>query len=496
MNKIFIIALALCGLATSCSQDEGIETNGQSKKVEVIATIGEAIQAKAVNGDKGGMSYNKFEPADKIGFYAKGGLAAENKELTTNNGTSFSNSELQWTNAAATNVFAYYPYSEDASQIDIWREAVDGKPWKAGFEDLLATDVTASIKEGTAISLGFKHKFAMLAITRGNGFNALKEGTEKTMKITLNKNVAKTAAITTSGNSYSITLSESTEGQNKAAISSLETTTSGNTEYIILPVGTIDGTAIDLASITLNNNAGREITIDYRIDNKDNGVTTGLVAGKIYNIKVIMRDNQAVVDPAEIIQWDEEEISIPKPKGISSITDLTEWAGAYNGTKSGKDETKLLELGTKDEKGKWTFLLLEDLDFSSSQEEDKKVFGGITNFTDTFDGQGHTITGLTIKEAAAGVSDEFPTGFVRTLGATGIIKQLKLKDVLIYGKSNVGAFAGTATEGATIENCQVLGNSIVYGTSNVGGIAGSGNPTTWTGNLIESSVFVSKTTNE
>lgn len=496
MNKIFIIALALCGLATSCSQDEGIETNGQSKKVEVIATIGEAIQAKAVNGDKGGMSYNSFEKDDQIGFYAQGGLEATNEVLTASTKNSFSNPELQWTNAAATNVFAYYPYSANASQIDIWREAVDGKSWKAGFEDLLATDVTASIKEGTAISLKFKHKFAMLAITRGNGFNALKEGTEKTMKITLNKKVAKTAAITTSGNSYSITLSESTEGQNKAAVSPLETTTSGNTEYIILPVGTIDDKAIDLASITLKNNAGREITIDYRIDNKDNGVTIGLVAGKIYNIKVIMRNNQAVINPAEIIQWDEEEISIPKPKGISNITNLTEWAGAYNGTDSKKDETKLAEFGTRDDTGKWTFLLLNDLDFTQEAEEAKKVFGGITNFTDTFDGQGHTITGFIINEAKTGTSDEFPTGFVRTLGATGIIKQLKLKDVLIYGKSNVGAFAGTATDGATIENCQVLGNSIVYGTSHVGGIAGSGNQTTWTGNLIESSVFVSKTTNE
>lgn len=488
MNKIFIIALALCGLATSCSQDEEIETNGQSKKVEVIATIGEAIQAKAVNGDKGGMSYNSFEKDDQIGFYAKGGLAAENKELTTNNGTSFSNSELQWTNAAATNVFAYYPYSANASQIDIWREAVDSKPWKAGFEDLLATDVTASIKEGTAISLKFKHKFAMLAITRGNGFNALKKGTEKTMKITLNKKVAKTAAITTNGGSYSITLT-----QNNDAVSPLETTTKNSTEYIILPVGTIDNKAIDLKSITLKNNADREITIDYRIDNKDNGNTIGLVAGKIYNIKVIMRDNQAVVDPAEIIQWDEEEISIPKPKGISDITTLTEWAGAYNKTEGGKDETKLAEFGTKDDEGKWTFLLLEDLDFTKLKESEK-AFGGINKFTDIFDGQGHTITGFTIKEANA--ADEFPTGFVRTLGATGVIKQLKLKDVLIYGKSNVGAFAGTATDGATIENCQVLGNSIVYGTSHVGGIAGSGNQTTWTGNLIESSVFVSKTTNE
>lgn len=490
MNKLVIIALALCGLATSCSQDESIETNSQGKRVEVIATIGEAIQAKAANGDKGSMSYNKFEKEDKIGFYAKGGLDATNKELTSSNGGSFSNPELQWTNAPATNVFAYFPYSEDANQIDIWRETEGSKPWKEGFEDLLATDVTAKINEGTAISLRFKHKFAMLAITRGKGFN---NATEKTMKITLNKNVAKTAAITTTDNGYSITLTE--ENTNASAVSPLETTTNGNTEYIILPVGTISNTAIDLKSITLKNNAGRDITIDYQIDNKDNGKTTGLVAGKIYNIKVIMRDNQAVVDPAEIIQWDEEEIIIPKPKGISTIQNLKDWAAAYNGTSNKKDETKLAEFGTRDNNGKWTFLLLEDLVFTNVAEEDKK-FGGIQTFTDIFDGQGHTITGFTIKEAETGTADEFPTGFARTLGAAGIIKQLKLKDVLIYGKTNVGAFAGKAEADAIIENCQVLGNSIVYGTSHVGGIAGFGNQGTWTGNLIEPSVFVSKTPNE
>lgn len=424
MNKLVIIALALCGLATSCSQDESIETNSQSKRVEVIATIGEAIQAKAANGDKGGMSYNKFEKGDKIGFYAIGGLNATNKELTSSNGGSFSNPELQWTNAAATNVFAYFPYSENAGQIDIWRKTKSDKPWKEGFEDLLATDVTAKINEGTAISLRFKHKFAMLAITRGKGFD---NATEKTMKITLNKNVAKTAAIT----GHNITL---TEEIIKSAVSPLETTTNGNTEYIILPVGTISDTAIDLKSITLKNNAGRDITIDYRIDNKDNGKTTGLVAGKIYNINVIMRDNQAVVDPAEIIQWDEEEIIIPKPKGISTIQNLKDWAAAYNKTEDGKDETKLADFGTIDNNGKWTFLLLEDLDFTKETEDDKK-FGGILNFTDIFDGQGHTITGFTIKEAGSGTADEFPTGFVRTLGTTGIIKQLKLKDVLIISKT-------------------------------------------------------------
>lgn len=485
MNKLVIIALALCGLATSCSQDESIETNSQGKRVEVIATIGEAIQAKAANGDKGGISYNKFETEDKIGFYAKGGLDATNKKLTSSNGGSFSNPELQWTNAAATNVFAYFPYSEDASKIDIWRDTKDSKPWKAGFEDLLATDVTAKINEGTAISLRFKHKFAMLAITRGKGFD---NATEKTMKITLNKNVAKTAAIITNGTGYNITL---TEDNSQDPVSPLETTTNVNTEYIILPVGTISDAAIDLKSITLKNNAGRDITIDYRIDNKDNGKTTGLVAGKIYNIKVIMRDNQAVVDPAEIIQWDEEEIIIPKPKGISTIQNLKDWAAAYNGTTNKKDETRLAEFGTRDNNGKWTFLLLEDLDFTSVAEENQK-FGGIQTFTDIFDGQGHTITGFTIKEAETGTADEFPTGFVRTLGTAGIIKQLKLKDVLIYGKTNVGAFAGKAEAGATIENCQVLGNSIVYGTADVGGIAGSGNQDTWTGNLIEPSVFVSK----
>lgn len=485
MNKLVIIALALCGLATSCSQDESIETNSQSKRVEVIATIGEAIQAKAANGDKGGMSYNKFEKGDKIGFYAKGGLDATNKELTSSNGGSFSNPKLQWTNAPATNVFAYFPYSEDASKIDIWRDTKDSKPWKAGFEDLLATDVTAKINEGTAISLRFKHKFAMLAITRGKGFD---NATEKTMKITLNKNVAKTAAIITNDTGYNITL---TEDNSQDPVSPLETTTNGNTEYIILPVGTISDAAIDLKSITLKNNAGRDITIDYRIDNKDNGKTTGLVAGKIYNIKVIMRDNQAVVDPAEIIQWDEEEIIIPKPKGISTIQNLKDWAAAYNGTENGKDETKLADFGTKANNGKWTFLLLEDLDFTSVAEENQK-FGGIQTFTDIFDGQGHTITGFTIKEAETSTADEFPTGFVRTLGTAGIIKQLKLKDVLIYGKTNVGAFAGKAEAGATIENCQVLGNSIVYGTSHIGGIAGFGNQDTWTGNLIEPSVFVSK----
>lgn len=486
MNKRSIIALAFCGLITSCSQkEEIIETDNQNKTVEVIATIGEAVKARAVNGDKGKMSYNSFETEDQIGFYAEGGLRAENEILTSQKENSFSNSELQWTNAPATNVFAYYPYSSDATQIDIWRERQSGKLWKDGFEDVLATDVILSVQEGIAIGLNFKHQFAMLAITRGEGFSSAKE---KTMKITLNKQVAKTAAISFNKGKYSITLNK--DGDTPAY---LETTSNDNIEYIILPVGTIDNVAIDLQSITLKNDAGREITIDYRIDNKNNGKTTGTVANKIYNIKVMMRNNQAVVDPAEIVQWDKEEISIPEPLGIKSIQDLNEWAAAYNGTDGKKDNTKLEGFGKKDTNGKWCFLLLEDLDFSTLKEGNKS-FSGITEFSDTFDGQGHTITGFTIQEMKDGAS--FPTGFIRTLTKTGIIKRLKLNDVLIYGKSNVGAFAGTAQEKARIDSCGVLGNSIVYGTKNVGGIAGNGEQSTWKENRIEPGVFISKTTNE
>ena len=90
----------------------------------------------------------------------------------------------------------------------------------------------------------------------------------------------------------------------------------------------------------------------------------------------------------------------------------------------------------------------------------------IQGYAGTFDGNGKTITGLTINQSA---TDN--VGLFASIAEGGTVKNLKLDDVDITAGSNVGAVAGLNR--GTIENCSVSGS--VTGSSNnscVGGIAG------------------------
>ena len=90
----------------------------------------------------------------------------------------------------------------------------------------------------------------------------------------------------------------------------------------------------------------------------------------------------------------------------------------------------------------------------------------IPKFAGTFDGNGKTITGLTINQSA---TDN--VGLFASIKVEGTVKNLKLDKVNVTANSNVGAIAGENR--GTIENCSVSGS--VTGSSDnscVGGIAG------------------------
>ena len=90
----------------------------------------------------------------------------------------------------------------------------------------------------------------------------------------------------------------------------------------------------------------------------------------------------------------------------------------------------------------------------------------IPSFSGTFDGNGKTITGLTINQST---TDN--VGLFAFIDDVGTVKNLKLDEVNVTAKSNAGAIAGVNR--GTIENCSVSGK--VAGSSvnsYVGGIVG------------------------
>ena len=109
-----------------------------------------------------------------------------------------------------------------------------------------------------------------------------------------------------------------------------------------------------------------------------------------------------------------------------------------------------------------------DWDAADSQENNFTRIGtGPEFFSGTFDGQGHTISGIRIY------SSDLCQGLFGCINE-GCVRNVTLADVRITGKYNVAGIAGA--NGGTIENCHVTANVLIGATGNNpsrhGGIAG------------------------
>lgn len=441
-NTIKLILLSVLLLGVSCTSEDLTEDSVATRKIaEICATIGSTQETKASLRNDDGISYLAFEAGDQIGFYSEGGLSATNQNLTYSS-NSFLSEALQWTDEDAKNIFAYYPYTADNANINIWRDKVSDSNTFQGFNDVL-TSTNAKVIKGTLVQLDFKHHFAMLLIQRGEGFD--KQTTKTDISVNLNEYIAKTASIE---DRKSIQLKkDDVEGVKILSTYKGPKYNSKDTWYVIVPVGNIeDGGKAEVASITLHNDNGDEMTISY--NRKD------LSSNTKYVVTVQLRNDAAVIEPEEIIRWTDEEFVVEEAKGIRN-DNFTKWLSSYNDGVS--DYTKF---GTQ-ESGKWVFKLQEDI-FPSAWSSTGNA-AVVTNFADIFDGQGHTISGITLIGTGGNI------GFFGTL--SGTVKNLKLEDIKVQGTENVGAIAGT--NNGTITNCQVKGFSVVVGRNNVGGLVGN-----------------------
>lgn len=96
----------------------------------------------------------------------------------------------------------------------------------------------------------------------------------------------------------------------------------------------------------------------------------------------------------------------------------------------------------------------------------------IAGFNGTFEGQGHTISGVMINNSSSG------QGLFGTIGTAATVKNLVIANSYISGGNNTGAVVGMANadseKASTIENCHVMESVTITGTegTNYGGIAG------------------------
>ena len=103
-----------------------------------------------------------------------------------------------------------------------------------------------------------------------------------------------------------------------------------------------------------------------------------------------------------------------------------------------------------------------------------KIFTNEAPFCGTFDGQGHTISGIRIYKVGD-TSAEDNQGLFGYIGNSGTVRAVNLADARITGRNNVGGIAGK-TYYATVEDCSVSADVCIHAVQNNsdyhGGIVG------------------------
>jgi hypothetical protein len=89
----------------------------------------------------------------------------------------------------------------------------------------------------------------------------------------------------------------------------------------------------------------------------------------------------------------------------------------------------------------------------SNNDEDNHPFDG------TFDGDGHTVSGIRIYKGESNILSNFNQGLFGYMQQHGTVKNVTLSDANITGYGNVGGIVGRKQSG-TIENCLVIGTRV------------------------------------
>ena len=188
-------------------------------------------------------------------------------------------------------------------------------------------------------------------------------------------------------------------------------------------------------------------------------------AGTVYSFALASDEDVAVTATYTEINWIDDDIAatafsdVDEENKVVTITTPEELALL----------SKQVKNGTTTGEG-WTYKLGADLDMSAHKwtpiGNSDKYFNG------TFDGQGHTISGIKLTN-----SSKTEVGLFGSV--QGTVKNLKLTDSQIQGQQNVGGIVGMLQ--GTVENCRVGGVTVeavaVEGENNsgtnCGGIAGN-----------------------
>ena len=431
-HRLFIpAATALLFALAACTQDELADDSRLSKEEYpiVIHATGLSVEATplaapstraSVDGDWQGVTSVALKMGDAV------------KEYTVTASTDFKSATLSrendpyyWTSRDPITVSAWWPFNNaDITQMPAVKVAEDQSKL-ADFQNSDFISAENRKVEFNNPTLEFTHRTARVTIELkpGTGFTSVAGATVSLVSLSAdNGNPTAIKTYNASGNTYEALTAPQTVAAGKPFV---KVKLGGGTFYfrpqnnVVLEAGSrykytvkVNTTGLTLEGCTIGNwvdgggESGEAKDLGYIYDSNTNTYT-------VYNADGLM-------NVAELVNGGKTDINITLDKNI----DLT-----------GKDWTPI---GT---------------DYDNS-------------YKGTFDGGGHTITGLTFT-----TNDEF-AGLFGWLNRAGTVKNVVMEGVQItsnqiYGGS-IGGVVGSGW--GTIENCSVSGS--VSGTVYVGGVVG------------------------
>ena len=430
MMKIRFLALAaLALLLGACTQDELADGSRLSKEEYpiVIHATGLSVEATpstraSVDGDWQGVTSVALKMGDAVKEYTVTATDADGYKSAT---LSRENDPYYWISRNPITVSAWWPMDNtDVTQMPVVKVAED----QSKLADFQKSDFIAAENRKVEFNnptLEFNHRTARVAIELkpGSGFTSVTGATVSLVSLSAdNGNPTAIKTYNASGNTYEALTAPQTIAAGKPFV---KVELGGGTFYfrpqndIVLAAGNrykytvkVNAIGLTLEGCTIGSwadgggESGAAEDLGYIYDSNTNTYT-------VYNADGLM-------NVAELVNGGKTDINITLDKNI----DLT-----------GKDWTPI---GTS---------------FDNS-------------YTGTFDGGGHTITGLTIT-----TKDQF-VGLFGYLNRAGTVKNVVMEGIQITSNhmfGNTGGVAGFSW--GTIENCSVSGS--VSGTKCVGGVVGA-----------------------
>ena len=433
-HRLFIpAATALLFALAACTQDELADDSrlSEGEYPVVIHATGLSVEATpqaapstraSVDGDWQGVTSVALKMGDAV------------KEYTVTASTDFKSATLSrendpyyWTSRDPITVSAWWPFNNaDITQMPAVKVAEDQSKL-ADFQNsdfISAENQTVKFDDPT---LGFTHRTARVAIELkpGTGFTSVDGATVSLVSLSAdNGNPTAIKTYNASGNTYEALTAPQTVAAGKPFV---KVELGGGTFYfrpqndVVLEAGNrysytvkVNATGLTLEGCTIGSwtdgggESGAAEDLGYSIQN-DGSYT-------VYNANGLM-------NVAELVNGGKTDINITLDKNI----DLT-----------GKVWTPI---GT---------------DYDNA-------------YTGTFDGGGHTITGLTIT-----TNDQYAGlfGYLGNFGKFGTVKNVVMDGIQITCNHRLGYAGGVAGYSrGTIENCSVSGS--VSSTVSVGGVVGA-----------------------